>query len=309
VRTTFIEGKRGKLVKRNKGVMNEGHRQLLAMQTHDIVVKKDKRERLERDAHLYVKGDRRERVDDDRSFVVVEDHHEKIDGSYAAASGRSSSYHANETTTGEGGRSVTAKGPGGYLCIDETGVTISGSMVRINAGGSPGKARPSKPARAELAKELKQPKDAKVAEDLRADRDISTLSKHLAAMGKAVTDTSSVVGKKWGRVAIFQNRTVFQRGDLIDASQEDKRGRTNLSRMNQGLAPVGADGKSINLHHLIQSDAGSVAEVSGSFHEKYHKVIHINPHTTPSGIDRKKFAAWRRDYWKDRAKGLEGGAR
>jgi type VI secretion system secreted protein VgrG len=39
---------------------------------------------------------------------------------------------------GEGGSGVTVRGPGGFLRIDAAGVTIVGTMVKINAGGGPG---------------------------------------------------------------------------------------------------------------------------------------------------------------------------
>jgi hypothetical protein len=78
--------------------------------------------------------------------------------------------------------------------------------------------------------------------------------------------------------------------------------------MKQGLAPLGPDGKSINLHHLIQSDKGSIAEVSDTMHKEYDRVLHINPKSTPSGIDRKKFGAFKRAYWQQRAGDFKGGA-
>lgn len=308
-RVTFIQGNRSRWIKRHKGVMNEGHRKLLVMKTADLLVKKDKRERLQRDAHLYIKGDRREAVDDDRSFVTVEDHHEKMGGSYALSSGKTASYHTDNVLTGEGGMAVSIRGPGGFLSIGPAGIAISGNVVRINAGGSAGSARTPKPARAELAKELKQPKQAKVAEDLRADEDVSSLTKHLAAVTDAMKGKGDVSGKRWSRFTMFQGTKVFQRDDLIDPNAKDKRGRTNLQRMKQGLAPLGPDGRSVNLHHLIQSEKGSIAEVSDTMHKRYDRVLHINPKSTPSGIDRKQFGTWKRGYWQQRANDLSGGAK
>lgn len=61
-------------------------------------------------------------------------------------------------------------------------------------------------------------------------------------------------------------------------------GRSNLQRMEQRLAPLGSDGKSINLHHMIQTNDSAIAEVTASFHQTNSKVIHINPNTVPSGI-------------------------
>ena len=99
----------------------------------------------------------------------------------------------------------------------------------------------------------------------------------------------------------FSGKKVYQRNDLIDPNLVDGKGRTNIQRMEQGLAPIGSDGKSINLHHTTQMDDGPVAEVTSTFHYENYRVIHINPNTIPSGIDRDAFNAWKRDYWKARA--------
>jgi hypothetical protein len=88
---------------------------------------------------------------------------------------------------------------------------------------------------------------------------------------------------------------------LIDAALVDARGRTNLQRMQGGLAPIGPDGKPINLHHTIQTNNGPVAEMTATFQQQNSSVIHINPNTIPSGIDRKAFDSFRRDYWMNRA--------
>ncbi|MDC0934976.1 HNH/ENDO VII family nuclease [Pirellulales bacterium] len=105
----------------------------------------------------------------------------------------------------------------------------------------------------------------------------------------------------WNKSKNFDGNKVFQRDDLIDPSLIDSRGRSNLERMKKGLAPLGPDGKSINLHHTIQTQGGAIAEVSQTFHQQNSKIIHINPNSTPSGIDRGLFDKWKRDYWKDRA--------
>ncbi|TSB48632.1 hypothetical protein FN960_03140 [Alkalicoccobacillus porphyridii] len=104
----------------------------------------------------------------------------------------------------------------------------------------------------------------------------------------------------WNKVATFNGVKVYQRNDLIDPNLKDARGRTNIERMSKGLAPLGPDGKSINLHHTIQKHDGSIAEVTHTFHKTNSSIIHINPNTIPSGIDRKDFNKWRASYWKSR---------
>lgn len=93
---------------------------------------------------------------------------------------------------------------------------------------------------------------------------------------------------------------VYQRDDIINPNMKDARGRTNLERMQKGLAPLGPDGKSINLHHTTQRNESSIAEVTQTFHIDNSSVIHINPNTIPSGINRSEFNKWRTDYWKNR---------
>ncbi len=50
---------------------------------------------------------------------------------------------------------VTFKGPGGFIRIDASGVTISGTLVEINVGGSAGEGRGSKPELPDLPNEAK----------------------------------------------------------------------------------------------------------------------------------------------------------
>jgi len=75
--------------------------------------------------------------------------------------------------------------------------------------------------------------------------------------------------------------------------------------MQAGLAPIGPDGKSINLHHMLQSADSPLAELTTTFHQQNSRAIHINPSTMPSwrqspGADA-AFNAFRRDYWIMRA--------
>jgi hypothetical protein len=108
----------------------------------------------------------------------------------------------------------------------------------------------------------------------------------------------------WKEIADFDGTRVYRRDDLIDPNAVDKLGRSNMDRMAKGLAPLGPDGKPVNLHHTLQTDGGPIAELSQTFHKTNHRVIHINPSSIPSGIDRHAFDAWRARYWIDRARGL-----
>ncbi|WP_218831742.1 HNH/ENDO VII family nuclease, partial [Shouchella clausii] len=105
----------------------------------------------------------------------------------------------------------------------------------------------------------------------------------------------------WNKTTQFKNVKVYQRDDIINPNMKDARGRTNLERMQKGLAPLGPDGKSINLHHMTQRNESAIAEVTQTFHKENSSIIHINPNTIPSGINRSEFNKWRTNYWKNRA--------
>jgi hypothetical protein len=125
---------------------------------------------------------------------------------------------------------------------------------------------------------------------------------HVLQQLKREPPHNTVTSRFWRKSKQFKGNKVFQRDDLIDPKKMDSKGRTNVLRMKKGLAPLGPDGKPINLHHMLQAQDGAIAEMTQTFHQKNSKIIHINPNTTPSGIDRKTFDSWKRDYWKDRAK-------
>jgi hypothetical protein len=99
----------------------------------------------------------------------------------------------------------------------------------------------------------------------------------------------------WTQTTKFQGQTVYQRPDLFENNA------TNIARMQDGRPPIGPDGFPVQLHHLLQTMDGPIAEVSQTFHQTYSSIIHINPNTVGSGIDRAAFAIYRASYWIQRA--------
>ncbi len=68
--------------------------------------------------------------------------------------------------------------------------------------------------------------------------------------------------------------------------------------MLQGKAPIGDDGKTINLHHLKQQKNGIIVEMTQTEHRKSSKILHR--YSKKSEIDRKEFDKFRKEYWKKR---------
>ncbi|MFI6200524.1 RICIN domain-containing protein [Streptomyces phaeochromogenes] len=108
----------------------------------------------------------------------------------------------------------------------------------------------------------------------------------------------------------FESQRVYQRDDIIRPgymSPADPKGRSNLERMREGQAPLGpgrrADDEALNLHHMLQTQEGPIAEVTAAFHSSNSRVLHWKSGTKiPTGIDRNEFRKWSQRYWKNRAK-------
>ncbi len=162
-------------------------------------------------------------------------------------------------------------------------------------------------------------------------------------VGKIVGDaseTSQPSGKdiysSWRTPVLFQDRRVFQRDDLFEPNRLDDAELSNVERMRVGRPPIGFDDEPVNLHHLIQQEPGTIAEVGGRAHSKNTKTLHIPQFEKFNGILRprknysfrahdgrraswpvtksgkirktkqeKQFAKWSSDYWKHRAEGYE----
>ncbi|MGM5629404.1 HNH/ENDO VII family nuclease [Apibacter raozihei] len=97
--------------------------------------------------------------------------------------------------------------------------------------------------------------------------------------------------------------------DMVDP----KTGLTNLELATKGNAPIGVDGKPINLHHSKQQAHGPLFEISQTPHQTYGNTNALHPYRVtpnPDGtkynpydpVNRKNFGKDRKQYWKDRAK-------
>ncbi|WP_417790623.1 DUF637 domain-containing protein [Terasakiella pusilla] len=126
-------------------------------------------------------------------------------------------------------------------------------------------------------------------------------------------------GKTWNK-SFFNGRSVYKNDGAFDPKFVDAKGRSNIQRMQEGLAPVGKDGKSVELHHMAQQEVngfngsrGAVAEVNRDFHSKNYNTIHIYKKGDPEYVSwrqsnpqaEKEFNKFRKEYWKDRAGDFE----
>lgn len=154
-RTTVIGGNDAKLVKGNEAERTLGDRLVLVGGEEHIIVRQVKRERIERDSHLRIHGELREQVGGGDSLSAG-GLQVSVGGKYGLGAGEEIHLKAGTALIIEAASDLTLKGPGGFIRIDGGGVTIQGSIVKINSGGGPGSgsdiggASPEDPAEAKV---------------------------------------------------------------------------------------------------------------------------------------------------------------
>ena len=136
-RTTIVGGNESKLVKGTETERTEGDLLLRVGGDQHIIIKQVKRELIEGDSHLRVKGDRNEQVDQTTSLTAG-GLQIKVGSKHGLHAGEEIHIKAGTALIIEAAEDLTLKGPGGFIRIDAGGVTIKGTMVRINSGGSAG---------------------------------------------------------------------------------------------------------------------------------------------------------------------------
>ena len=100
-------------------------------------------------------------------------------------------------------------------------------------------------------------------------------------------------------------REVLVRTD-IDYEEKDIFGRTNLERMEQGLAPL-CEGKPIELHHIGQRMDSPLAELKVEEHRGAGNDGILHDKTIKSMIDRVEFNSEKIEHWKTRAEEVKYG--
>lgn len=94
----------------------------------------------------------------------------------------------------------------------------------------------------------------------------------------------------------------------IDINQKDDFGRTNLERMEKGLAPLDKDGNPIELHHIGQKMDSPLAELTRDEHRGKGNDTILHNKQKESEINREDFAGERAEHWKARAEQIKSEA-
>ncbi|MBK8258841.1 MAG: type VI secretion system tip protein VgrG [Polyangiaceae bacterium] len=151
--TITVGHDRQKLVKHDEFEKTLGFVKVFIGKDQDIVVKQDKRERVEADRHERVWGNENEQIDGSRSLVVGKDRNEVTGRNHALAVSQELHVKAGTQMVIEAAQDLTLKGPGGFIRINSAGVTIVGNVVKINSGGSANSGKGSSPEAPDAAYE------------------------------------------------------------------------------------------------------------------------------------------------------------
>jgi type VI secretion system secreted protein VgrG len=107
-------------------------------QDRHLIVIRDQFEQVKGDKHLSVKGDQNEKIDGTVSLEAGMDLQEKVGMKHALDAGMEIHLKAGMNVVIEAGMTITLKAGGGFVVVGPAGVTISGTPVLINSGGSAG---------------------------------------------------------------------------------------------------------------------------------------------------------------------------
>jgi type VI secretion system secreted protein VgrG len=120
-------------------IVNRDKRDRIKRDEH-LIIERDQIEKIERDFHRHVEGKMAAKTDGSLSHEVGGSIAEKVGGSHTEDVGQTLYLKAGMKVVIEAGAQLTLKGPGGFVDIGPSGVTIQGTMVLINSGGAAGSA-------------------------------------------------------------------------------------------------------------------------------------------------------------------------
>jgi type VI secretion system secreted protein VgrG len=119
----------------------------------NLCVSNDRAEKIGGDSHSKVEGKSLQKITGDWSSTVGGECHVKSSLSIAQEAGTEMHLKAGMKLIIEAGAQLSLVGPGGFIDIGPSGVTIQGTMVNINSGGAAGSGSGCSPTDPDTAEE------------------------------------------------------------------------------------------------------------------------------------------------------------
>lgn len=98
--------------------------------------------------HLIIEKPRKIELKDEDHLIVHQDSHAEYKTKWLAKAGEEIHFKSGDKVVIEAGSDLTIKAGGSFIRLNPAGITIMGSMVKINEGGSPGSGSGAGPASA-----------------------------------------------------------------------------------------------------------------------------------------------------------------
>lgn len=125
-------------------------------QDHHYTVGRNLVQRIVGAVNRYISGGVVSKIDGSSVTAISASEEKKIGSNQRVAVCNESYLNASDIVL-EAKKELTIKGPGGFVKIDSSGITISGNVVKINDGGSPGAGSAPQPRDPEQPDKPKQP--------------------------------------------------------------------------------------------------------------------------------------------------------
>ena len=164
----LVKGDQFQQVEGDRHLQVEGDRFEQVKGNQHLSVDGDRFEQVKGRAHLTVTNDQNQSVGGTLSIKVDGDIQEKVGGNHALESGMQIHLKGGMTVVIEAGAQLTLKVGGNFVTIDSAGVSIVGTMVKINSGGAAGSgsgSSPTAPTAPAVPKEPTAPEEAKDTEE------------------------------------------------------------------------------------------------------------------------------------------------
>ena len=110
-----------------------------------LQVSGNQKEQIGGDLSISVSGNRNEQLGGNRSLVVGGNRFEQVGSNHIVEAGQEIHLKGGMKVIIEAGMQISLVGPGGFVDIGPAGVTIQGTLVRINSGGAAGSGSSASP--------------------------------------------------------------------------------------------------------------------------------------------------------------------
>ncbi len=101
------------------------------------------------------------------------------------------------------------------------------------------------------------------------------------------------------------NSRMILKDNHINLNLKDAKERTNLERMEKGLAPLDEEGRPYNLHHIGQKADSPLAELKDNVHKQNDAILHDKSIPTEVHGGDINWDRERANHWKQRAKKIK----